>query len=290
MNAVNIAGLWCLEESFAMRMWGIVEPRLKAGKEPFAPAMVAGHPARTIQATLQTAGKSILAGTIEYYQYVVNAYTVEGVCVIPVMGTLTRYGLCSWGYEDLAGLLAVADGQESVKAVVLRIDSPGGAVDGVKVLADAVRAVKKPVVVWTNFCASAAYFVASQAREIWVEEQTLYAVGSIGTLMVYTDQSEALKKAGLKVEIMRASESTDKSRMNGTEPLPDETRAEIQGILDASQKEFAGYVRRGRAGLLTSDEWKTAKMYGVRDAIRIGLADQKGTLRQAIQRAAQLAA
>lgn len=179
---------------------------------------------------------------------------------------------------------------EDIKSVLLRIDSGGGAVDGLIALADAIRATKKPVDVWTNFYASAAYFIASQARYIWLEDSPLPVMGSIGTLMVYTDQSKALEQQGLAVEIFRATESTDKATANGIELLSDEVQAEIQTMLDLCQTQFVGYVQRGRAGLLKSDEWKTAKLYGTDKAISIGLADFKGTLQQAIKKASQMAA
>ncbi|MVM36127.1 hypothetical protein GO755_39310 [Spirosoma sp. HMF4905] len=291
MNGLlTISGLWHVEASFAARMEAMARPRILAGKEPIAPGLISEHPSLAIRATLQTAGLQVMAGTISYYEYVATQYTVDGVCVIPIIGTLTRYGLCSWGYEDLAGLLAVADKMEDIKSILLRIDSGGGAVDGLKALADAIRAMKKPVDVWTNFCASAAYFIASQARYIWLEDSPLPVIGSIGTLMVYTDQSKALEQQGLAVEIFRATESVDKATANGIEPLSDEVRAEIQTMLDACQTQFVGYVQRGRAGLLKSDEWKTAKLYGTNKALAIGLADFKGTLNQAIKKSAQATA
>ncbi|GAB3990349.1 hypothetical protein GCM10028807_17320 [Spirosoma daeguense] len=290
MTAFALNGIWHLEGDYAARMQGLVKPRIRAGRDPIAPSLISEHPARTIQARLAVHNPAVMAGTLAYYEYVASYYTTsEGVCIIPILGTLTRYGLCNWGYEDLAGILAIADRMESVKAILLKIDSPGGAVDGLRTFADVVRACKKPVVVWTNYCASAAYFIASQAAEIWLEDSPLPIIGSIGTLMVYTDQRQALEKAGLQVEIFRATESTDKARINGIEALSDEDRDDIQKMLDSCQKEFAGYVRRGRAGLLTSDEWKTAKMYGKSDGIRIGLANQAGTLQGATKRALQLA-
>lgn len=290
MNLTNLTGIWHLEGGLAARMHSHINARLLAGKDPVSPSLLAEHPARAIKATLADGGRTIVAGTFAYFDYVADFYTVDGVCILPILGTLTRYGLCNWGYEDLAGILQAADRADSIKAVLLKIDSGGGAVDGLRAFADVVRSTKKPVLVWTNFCASAAYFIASQATEIWVEDTPLQVIGSIGTLMVYTDQSQALEKAGYQVEIFRAEKSVDKARVNGLEPLPDESRAEIQGILNNCQKEFAGYVKRGRSGLLTSDEWETAKMYVPGEGIRIGLADQKGTFQGAIKRALQLAA
>ncbi|OJW76342.1 S49 family peptidase [Spirosoma sp. 48-14] len=288
MNFVNLTGLWCLEESFALRMHGIINARILAGKSPLSTSFFSDHPAKSIEARLKASKQPVMAGSMAYYDYIASAYTVDGVCVISIVGTLTRYGMCNWGYEDLAGILAAADRSEAVRAILLKIDSGGGSVDGLRAFADAVRATKKVVMVWTSFCASAAYFIASQATEIWLEDSPLQVIGSIGTLMVYTDQSQALEKEGYQVEIFRATESVDKARINGIEPLSNDDRQEIQEMLDGCQKEFAGYVRRGRAGLLTSDEWKSAKMYGPSKGIALGLADQKGTLQGAIKRALQL--
>lgn len=293
MQELTLEGLWSLEFGMANQMRVIAAQRLAAGLSALPVDNFREHPAKQFTAGIATqaaGGRVIIAGTNSYYEYIAEYYTtVDGTLIIPIVGTLNRYGYYTWGYEDLTMLLAVADRMESVKRVLLKISSGGGAVDGLAAAADAIRAFSKPVLVWTNFCASAAYFLASQADEIWVEETPLPVMGSIGTLMIYVDQSLALEKAGYKVEIFRATESVDKARENGIEPLSDESRAYIQQCLDDCQKQFVGYVQRGRAGKLKSDDWRTAKMYGTKDAVNTtGLGDVKGTFQGALKRALQL--
>ena len=112
--------------------------------------------------------------------------------------------------------------------------------------------------------------------------------GSIGVLMVHVDQSEALSKAGLNVRIFRAGESIDKATINGIEPLTPELEAEIQTSLDEAMSLFKGYVKRGRAGKLTSEDVFSGKMYNKKDAISYGLVDSAGSLADAIKLARRL--
>ncbi|MEZ0484286.1 S49 family peptidase [Fibrella aquatica] len=285
MQSINFSGLWYLNESFAQRMQGIIVPRLNAGMDAIPGYLIKQHPALAMSDRDSPRPR---AGTSEYYQYFANVYTESSVCVVPMIGAMSRYGECNWGTEDLGGILKAADKLNSVRAHLLKSDGPGGTVDGTGPLADIIAGLTKPVVAWTPYSASAHYYVISQADEIWMEDQTVSEVGSIGVLMVYVDQSAALAKAGYAPVIFRADGSTDKALVNGIEPLSDGTKAEIIASLNAARRGFVGAVRRGRGQLLKSDSVFTGKMYSPKDAISMGMADRTGTLEQAIRRAAQL--
>ncbi|WP_297376635.1 S49 family peptidase [Spirosoma sp.] len=262
---------------------------MRAGRDAVPPSMRGEHPSAFMGGREDNRPQ---AGTSGYYEYFVDAYakrTGGEVPIIPVIGPLSRYGACSWGYEDLTGLMQAADRMPSTKAIVLETNTPGGGVDGLKAFAESVRATSKPVVVWTPFCASAGYYFASQADEIILEDQSVTEIGSIGVIMIYANQARALEKAGIDVRIFRSDGSEKKAPLNGIEPLSEETIASIQSSLNDAKREFHGYVRRGRAGLLTSDEWTSADMFSVKDALKIGLADAKGSLDFAVKRALQLA-
>ncbi|WP_375445734.1 S49 family peptidase [uncultured Fibrella sp.] len=285
MQSINFSGLWYLNDQFAERMQSIIVPRLSAGYDAIPNYLINPHPSAMKGDNDSPRPR---AGTLDYYQYFADAYRVGSVCVVPMIGAMSRYGQCNWGTEDLAGILKAADKLESVSAHLLKSDGPGGTVDGTGPLADVIAGLTKPVVAWTPYSASAHYYVISQADEIWMEDQTVSEVGSIGVLMVYVDQSAALAKAGYSPTIFRADGSTDKALVNGIEPLSDGTKAEIVSQLNAARRRFVGAVRRGRGQKLSSDEVFTGKMYGPKEAIRTGLADRTGTLEQAIRRAAQL--
>ncbi|MEZ0607865.1 S49 family peptidase [Fibrella sp. WM1] len=284
MTGFSFAGTWYLDYGYAERMREVIRPRLEAGKDPLPQSLLQINPDAEpppIDARL-TSGEQRIA---DYFR------TPEGVGILSINGAMSRSGeLCSYGNETLMAWAGILGRDEHTRAVLLRVNSPGGTVDSTKAFADAIQAVNavKPVVTWTPFAASAAYFVASQSREIWVEDQQVGGVGSIGVLMVLTNQSKALEKQGIEVEIMRAEGSHQKALVNGIEPIADPTRAELQATLNACRSEFVGYVRRGRVGKIKSDEVFTGKMYTASQAVQLGLADRKGSFQQAYQRAIQL--
>lgn len=277
MTGLSFAGQWYIEPAYAERMRQVIQPRLEAGKD-------------AIPANILTINPSIDAKLSRSEQYVADYFRLEnGVGVIPINGAMSRDGgMCSYGNEQLARWSDILNRDENTRAVVYKTNSPGGTVDSTRMFADVVRGMSKPTLTWTPFAASAAYFVASQCTEIMVEDQLVGGVGSIGVLMILVNQKAALEKQGFDVRILRATGSQDKALVNGIEELSEQTLAEIQTMLDACRNEFVGYVRRGRAGKITGNEVFSGKMYNANDAIRLGLADRKGTFQQAIQRAVQL--
>ncbi|MPR36537.1 S49 family peptidase [Salmonirosea aquatica] len=282
MNAETFSGLWFIDEPFAHRMEGIILPRLAAGFDPIPPHFLRAN--EQLRAGISFRDSQ---GNFSYSRYLLDKYLTAGggdVAVIPINGTMSRYGFCGGGNEEIASVLAEAATEKQVKGVVLKMDTPGGTVDSTDMLADAVASFPKRIEAWTNYCASAGMFVASQADDITMENGIVSSVGSIGVLMVYVDRSEQLEKSGQKVTIFRADGSQDKARINGVEPLTDELRAEITAQLNEAKASFDGYVRRGRAGKMISDEPLTGKMYNKRDALRLGLVDRLGSLADTINR------
>lgn len=281
MTGFSFSGLWYIDELFAHRMKTIIQPRLDAGKDPI--------PASWRMANTGAGAPDITLNDSYAIRDFLNS-GLRGVAVVPITGTMSRFGeLCGYGNEQLARWLMQLERMEEVRAVVLKMHTPGGTVDSTRMLADLVKAYSKPIVVHTAFCASAGYFVASQADEIWMEESSVAAVGSIGVLMVYENIKKKLQQEGRDMEIIRADGSEKKALLNSLEDLSDETRAEIRATLNAARTEFLGYVRRGRVGKLTSDDAFSGDMFKNRDALRLGLTDRTGTLQQALNRALQLA-
>jgi ClpP class serine protease len=223
--------------------------------------------------------------------YLTERYSTDNrVLVLPISGPMSRDSYWSLGNEMLMRLLASAADDPKYLGVVMSMNTPGGTADSTLALAQSVEAFrkKKPIMTATAYCASAGYFAASPSTEIFIEDQAASAIGSIGTLLIYENRTKQLEQDGISMEIMRAKGSQDKARANWIEPLPDSARAELQAMLDDCQKEFAGMVKRSRAGKIKSDEVLTGKMYGADAAIRYGLADRKGTLADAIKRVIQL--
>lgn len=223
-----------------------------------------------------------------YNEYFTSQYSTDPkVLVLPIQGELTRNSYWTFGYEFLAKQLRSAATDDQYMGAVLKLNTPGGSADGCPVLAEAVAQFPKPILSWTNYCASAGVFAASGSDEIWMEDSATARFGSIGTLLIYENWVKYLEKEGIAMTIFRADGSPDKALVNAYEELPEQGKQEIMAMVNAARKEFVGYVKRGRSSV--SSEALTGKMYGPRDAIRLGLVDKTGTLDGAVKRVLQLA-
>jgi signal peptide peptidase SppA len=178
----------------------------------------------------------------------------DGIGVVAIEGPILRkpdlfarifFGATS--SEDIGEALREAGEREDIKAVFLNIDSPGGTVAGTPELAAAVKVLNgsKPVYAFSSgLMCSAAYWIASQARAIYATPSA--QVGSIGVVQAVIDNTVALDKAGLKVEIF----SVGKYKAMGAPgtPLTDDQRELIQSNLAEIAAEFHDAVlSRGRA-------------------------------------------
>lgn len=178
----------------------------------------------------------------------------DGIGVVAIEGPILRkpdlfarvfFGAS--GSEDIGAALREAGGRDDIKAVFLNIDSPGGTVAGTPELAAAVASLneKKPVYAFSSgLMCSAAYWVASQARAIYATPSA--QVGSIGVVQAVIDNSAALDKAGIKVEVF----SVGKYKAMGAPgtPLTDDQRELISSNLAEIAGEFhAAVLARGRA-------------------------------------------
>jgi len=227
-----------------------------------------------------------------------NAYLTEkhstdrSVLVLPLSGEMSRSSYWNFGNEFYIRQLREAVTDPDFKGCVLQMNTPGGTADSTPAFAQAVAEFRKskPIIVQTAYCASAGIYVASQADEIFVEDQAASSIGSIGTLLILENYAEYLKQQGIDVKIMRAKGSEDKALVNWIEPTPEAALEGLQLMLNTCQKEFVGAVKRGRAGKIKSDEVFTGKMYSASEAIRLGLADRKGDLGQAVKRVLERAA
>ncbi|MBO0933908.1 S49 family peptidase [Fibrella aquatilis] len=301
MLAMMMGAKWALEPSFHQRMASVVLHRLSLGKAPIEAVADRATPRFVSLTGRDEKGKGDGWGpdksaAVLGYEYLSKAGTKSGnVVVIPIMGTMSRYGdYCSWGCEDMANWVLEANRDETVSAIVLELNSPGGEVDGVEMFGAAVKQSQKPVVAWVaGMAASAAYWVASQADEIMLESETCSEVGSIGVLAMHVDQTLALEKEGYKVTIVRADGSESKALFNSFEPLSADVLAETKAALNPIRAQFIKTVKAGRPAIAdaasdTSGVF-SGKMYSGKQAIANGMADRIGYLGDAIRRADLLA-
>ena len=172
------------------------------------------------------------------------------VAVVPVVGTITQrasmMSLCDGGTstQAISRALREANADETVSAIVLDIDSPGGSVYGVAELAAEIRASAKPVTAIANsLAASAAYWLGTAASEFYVTPGG--EVGSIGVWMAHEDWSKALEEQGVAVTLISAGKF--KTEGNPYGPLPDEARQFMQSRTDDYFGAFTRDVAKGRS-------------------------------------------
>ncbi|HRO45123.1 S49 family peptidase [Agriterribacter sp.] len=209
------------------------------------------------------------------------------IVMVDIFGPLLKHGdICSYGmadYTQLINQLAIAS---NVSGILLNIDSPGGQVDGTSMLSQAIKEAgrKKPIIaiIDDGMAASAAMWIASAAKEIYVTQKT-DQVGSVGVYVTIADWDAHYQDYfKLKVKEIYAPQSTDKNRdyieaLKGNEdPLKED--------LSVIATHFINTVATNRAGIIKGNDWKTGKMFYAKDAVEIGLIDGIKSVSQVVKR------
>jgi signal peptide peptidase SppA len=176
----------------------------------------------------------------------IGVIAIEGP-ILRKPGLFARVIMGATDSEEIGAAIREANDRTDIKAVMLNIDSPGGTVAGTPELANAVASLneQKPVYAFSSgLMASAAYWIASQARAIYATPSA--QVGSIGVVQAVVDESAALDKEGIKVEVF----SVGKYKAMGApgNPLTNDQRELIQSNLAEIAGEFhAAVLAKGRA-------------------------------------------
>lgn len=217
----------------------------------------------------------------------------RGVALIPVIGSLVNRG--AWldansgltSYEGITAQVKAAAADPGVKAILLDIDSPGGEATGMFSLAAAIRQadkVKPVVAVVNDVAASAAYGIASAAREIIISPTSV--VGSIGVVMLHVDRSAEMAQKGVRATLIHAGAHKVDGHPFG--PLSAEVAADLQRDVMTFYDRFLDVVAEGRAGRLTAAQARAteARTFIGADAIKQGLADKIATFDETLERLA----
>lgn len=190
--------------------------------------------------------------------------------------------------ERVVKQLREAAEDDDVKAVVLRVNSGGGAVTTSELICHELAQLKqeKPVVVsMGDYAASGGYYISSHASAIVANPYTL--TGSIGIFGIIPNAEGTMKKLGLKEE--QVSTSTAGS-LSVTKPLSPRVAGKLQEMIERGYDQFITRVATGRdLSKETVDSIGQGRVWLGAKAIELGLVDQLGGLDVAIQEAARLA-
>ncbi len=201
---------------------------------------------------------------------------------------------------ELEGLIAETDDlvrelrhyrdNPSVKAVVIRINSPGGVVGPTQEVHDAllrVRQAGKPVVASLgSVAASGGYYVAVAADQIYANPGSL--TGSIGVIMQMANVDALMKKVGVDYVVVKAGQFKDLG--NFSRPLTPEERRVIQSLLDDVHGQFIEAVAKGRKlDRSAVVQFADGRVFSGTQALALKMIDALGGLEEAVNAAAKLA-
>lgn len=192
------------------------------------------------------------------------------------------------GEGSMRRSLQEARKDKNIKAIVLRIDSPGGSAltsDLIWREVELTKKVKPVVVSMGNYAASGGYYIACNANTIFAEKNTI--TGSIGVFGILPNFSQLTKKIGINVEQVRTHENA--SRYSPFVPLDEKFKAVTQEGVEHIYNTFVTHVAQGRKMTFAQvDAIAQGRVWAGSEAVKIGLVDKIGGLNDAIKEAAKL--
>jgi protease-4 len=194
------------------------------------------------------------------------------------------------GSDSLARQLRDARDDENVRAVVLRIDSPGGSVFASEVIRREIAALReagKPVVAsMSSLAASGGYYIAMDADRIVASPATL--TGSIGIFAIFPTFERSLEKLGVHVDGVGTTVLSGDFRLDRT--LGEASREIVQQSLEHEYRQFVSRVAQARRKNVEAvDAVARGRVWAGKDALAHGLVDRLGSYDDAIALAAELA-
>ena len=221
----------------------------------------------------------------------------DGIAVIHVEGTITEgksstdavMGGRNAGAETIVAALRAAKSNPRIKAVVLRVNSPGGSVGASERILREARALKKrkPLIAsFGNLAASGGYYIACDASEIFAEASTL--TGSIGVFYGKAAVSELLGKGDIHSDTIKTGPHADMMSFN--RPWTEAERALLTRLVGDTYTQFLDHVARGRKMKREQvREVAEGRIWSGQAALGHKLVDRVGGLVDAIARAKELA-
>jgi protease IV len=184
--------------------------------------------------------------------------------------------------KKIVELLLAAEEEKEIKAILLRIDSPGGAVAPTQEIYEEIRRIDKKKPIYSSFgtvAASGGYYIGAATRKIWANAGTL--TGSIGVIMQMADLSELFKWAKYKPETIKAGRYKDIG--NPARAMTDEERQFLTDLLAGTHKQFMTDISAVRKDRLKKDitELAQGQIFHGTEAKEFGLVDEIGGLWEA---------
>jgi protease-4 len=253
-------------------------------------------------------------GAIERGQQPLDEIVLENnrsdnkIAIVDVDGIITSSPMERSGrslVESIQDQLKTAARDPLVKAVILKVNSPGGEVLASDEIYNSIREFqdhfKKPVIAsMGTLAASGGYYVSAPCRWIVANEMTI--TGSIGVIMHGYNYRGLMDKIGLRPEVYKSGKF--KNMLSGDrreEEIPEEEHAMVQSLIDETYGKFTNIVAAGRQqanaenngkGRKLASDWTDyadGRVLSGKQALELGLIDELGNFRKAVDRAQELA-
>ncbi len=231
----------------------------------------------------------------------------QKIVVIDIDGIITSRAMDQSGFtmvDLIKTQLERAKDDSKVKAVVLRVDSPGGEVlasdEIYRVISDFQKESKIPVVAsMGNLAASGGYYISAPCR--WIVANELTITGSIGVIMHTWNYRGLMNKVGLTPQVYKSGRFKDMlSGERNLDEVPAEERAMVQSLIDETYGRFKEVVAEGRGqahrlnkdqGKALADDWADyadGRVLSGTQAHELGFVDALGNFQDAVKKAAEL--
>lgn len=207
------------------------------------------------------------------------------IAVLDVDGTIQDTGEASllssetYNHRDFMDKLQMAEENDNIKGIILRVNSPGGGVVESAEIYDKIldiKKMKKPVYVsMGSMAASGGYYISAPADKIYASPETM--TGSLGVIMQGYNYEKLAEKYGVEFETIKSG--TYKDIMSPTREMTDDERKILQDMIDNSYNQFVKIIADGR-GMTEKEVRKIAdgRIYDGRQAKEVNLIDDFGHL------------
>jgi protease-4 len=235
--------------------------------------------------------------------------SVNKIAVIEINGIISSNMREQGGFgmvELIKAQLKRCDEDKAVKAVIIKVDSPGGEVLASDEIYRAIsdfqtNVVRKPVIAsMGNLAASGGYYVSAPCQ--WIVANELTITGSIGVILHSYNYRGLMNKVGLRPQTYKSGKFKDMlSGDRDPDEIPPEEREMVQNLIDDTYRKFKSVVEEGRknaktknknAGRALTEDWSDyadGRVLSGKDAYKLGFVDQLGNFQDAVERAKSLA-
>lgn len=181
--------------------------------------------------------------------------------------------------KDTIELLQIAEDDKQIQAIILRIDSPGGAVGPTQEIYEEIQRIDKKKPIYASFgsmAASGGYYLGAATRKIWANPGTL--TGSIGVIMEFMDLSKLYEFAKVSPQTIKAGRYKDAG--NPSRSLTTEEKDMMDNLIAGVHKQFKDDILKRRADKIKGDlnELAQGQIFSGESAMQVGLVDAMGSL------------